>query len=102
MIFIKIGNLKDAVVYKPKIRNTYYLENTYGLGDRTLKQLMSEMLALLDGPLTIGSKRLYTLASEATRLGHYHSVVHLPTQSISSKNLVKVNNAKDDFATTNG
>ncbi|KRZ81349.1 hypothetical protein T08_5107 [Trichinella sp. T8] len=88
MIFIKIGNLKDAVVYKPKIRNTYYLENTYGLGDRTLKQLMSEMLALLDG--------------EATRLGHYHSVVHLPTQSISSKNLVKVNNAKDDFATTNG
>ncbi|KRX51515.1 hypothetical protein T09_1553 [Trichinella sp. T9] len=65
------------------------------------------MLALLDGcentranayrhlPLTIGSKRLYTLESEATRLGHYHSVVHLPTQSISSKNLVKVNNAKE-------
>ncbi|KRX34279.1 hypothetical protein T05_9376 [Trichinella murrelli] len=98
--------------------------NIYGLGDRTLNQLMSEMLALLDGcentranayrhlsaaiihqfqrPLTIGSKRLYTLASEATRLGHYHSVVHLPTQSISSKNLVKVNNAKGDFATTNG
>ncbi|KRY24210.1 hypothetical protein T01_10135 [Trichinella spiralis] len=93
--------------------------NIYGLGDRTLTQLMSEMLALLDGcestranayrhlsagivhqfqrPLTIGSKRWYTLASEATRLDHYHSVVHLPTQFIASKNPAKVHNAKGDF-----